>query len=226
MGTIKRTIMDIPLNELEGVDDMFFRQIQMKQDRVMEKFADRFRTTRDEFFSGVSMTGIFESFPIDWIDGDEIRLHDRVISCRMLSELFAEADEIVLSAVTLKGYDELEAAEKDRLKILFLDGWGTAAVEKGHAWMKERIKECSAGAELNTGSSWSPGQHDVDIRLQKDLFEILRPEEIGVTLTGSFMMHPKKSISSFTGIGESTEMVNVRACDFCTRIDTCPAAYA
>ncbi len=30
---------------------------------------------------------------------------------------------------------------------------------------------------------------------------MLRPESIGITLTESFMMHPKKSISGFIGGG-------------------------
>lgn len=225
MGTIERTIMEIPLNELEGVDDMFFRQIQMRQDKVMKKFADQYRSTRDMFFSGISMSGICESFDIDRIEDENIYTGDRVISCRMLSELFEEAEEIVLCAVTLKGYDELETEEKDNLKVLFLDGWGTAAVEKGHVWMKERIRERCAAAGLNTTNPWSPGQHSVDIRLQKDLFGMLKPEDIGVTLADSFMMHPKKSVSSFTGAGVSGGMEDIRACDFCTHRETCPSAY-
>lgn len=225
MGTIERNIMEIPLNELEGVDDMFFRQIQMRQDKVMKKFAEQYRATRDMFFSGVSMSGIFESFDIDRIEDENIYTCDRVIPCRMLSELFAEADEIVLCTVTLKGYDELEAEETDSLKVLFLDGWGTAVVEKGHVWMKERIRERYAAEGLKTTNSWSPGQHNVDIRLQRALFGMLKPEDIGVTLTESLMMHPKKSISSFTGAGASDGMEDIRACDFCAHRETCPSAY-
>lgn len=225
MGTVKRTIINIPFNELEGIDDMFFRQIQMKKEKVMRKFVGQHESTRESFFSGVSMQGVFESFAVDRIEGESIYIGDTVISSRMLSELFADASEIVLFAGSLKGYDELEKNETDNLNVLFFDGWGTAAVEKGHVWMKERVKEICSDAGLYSSNSWSPGQHNVDIKLQKELFRLLMPEEIGITLTDSFMMHPKKSISSFAGIGENSEMQDIRACDFCSHRETCPSAY-
>ena len=46
-----------------------------------------------------------------------------------------------------KAFDAIvEAEETDSLKALFLDGWGTAVVEKGHVWMKERIRGRYAAA--------------------------------------------------------------------------------
>lgn len=144
----------------------------------------------------------------------------------MLSHLFSKAEEIVFTATTVLGYDELAEKETDSLKQLFYDGWGSAVAECGHTWLRNQIKTKLAGTGVCVTFPWCPGQHEVDIRLQKELFALLKPEDIGITLSSSFMMHPQKSVSSFIGIGHDVEMETLRACDFCGLRETCPTAYA
>lgn len=222
----KATKIDIPVNEIERIDDMFFSQIQMRGDKVMKKFAAQYEETKEQIFSNVSVEGIFTSYKIDKIEDNDIWLENNTkISSEMLAGLFKECEEIIVCAMTVHGYDPLEEAAKGKnIETLFLDGWGTAVAECGHVWMKEQIvKELEEGKYAT--SSWSPGQHNVDIKIQKDLFALLHPEEIGITLTDSFMMHPKKSISSFIGVSRNDKVVQLRACDVCRLRDKCPSAY-
>ncbi len=227
MTLLKRATFDIPIAEIEGLDDMFFKLIEMKKEKALKRFSAQYEETRQRIFDSVTVCGICESFAVDNISGDEIRLIDgTVIRSEMLSNLFSGAEEIVFTAITVLGFDEIADAETDTLKQLFYDGWGSAVADCGHTWLRSRIKAAFSGDNLSISFPWCPGQHEVDIKLQRELFALLKPEEIGITLSPSFMMHPQKSVSSFIGIGHNAEMENLRACDFCRLRETCPSAYA
>ncbi|MEG2757484.1 MAG: hypothetical protein RR963_04655 [Anaerovoracaceae bacterium] len=227
MAIVKKMIEKIPLEELSGVDEFFFKQIQMNKDKALRRFKPQYLETKEKVYSQVSMTAIYNSYPIKVVEGDVIYLENGVsISSEMLARVIKESDELLVIAMTLSGYDSLEAEESDGMKTLFLDGWGTSLVEGGSSWIKKKISKKLEEEKLYTTQGWSPGQHNVDIKLQIQLFALLEPEEIGITLSKSYMMHPKKSISSFVGIGRTKDIENIRACDFCERKKTCPNAYA
>ena len=226
MGRIDLQTIDIPLNELSGTEKMFFRQIQMKGEKVKKKFLKQYESTHSQIYGNVTAKGIFASVEIEKIQDDDIYLEDgSIITSAMLSKLFKNSEELLMCAVTLHGYDELEKASDNGFTTLFLDGWGTAIAELGHIWMKDQIRKQQEKKGFYLTNSWSPGQHNVDIKLQKDIFKWLKPETIGMELSKSYMMHPKKSISSFMGIGTDPDAESVRACDFCEHRDTCPSAY-
>ncbi len=226
MGRIRLHAVDIPLNSLNGTEELFFRQIQMKGEKVKKKFLKQYESTRINIYENVTAKGIFASVGIEAIRKDDICLEDgSIIRSPMLSKLFQDSVELIMCAVTLQGYDELEKASDKGLAALFLDSWGTAIAELGHGWVKERIREQQEKDGFYLTHSWCPGQHNIDIKLQKDLFRLLKPETIGMELTKSCMMHPKKSISSFIGLGTDPDAKLTRACDFCEHRDTCPSAY-
>jgi hypothetical protein len=50
---------------------------------------------------------------------------------------------------------------------------------------------------------FEPGSNDWDIQEQKQVFTILQPERIGVTLNSSCMMQPAKSLSWIRGMGHN-----------------------
>lgn len=227
MTLMKRHIFEIPITEIEGLDDMFFKLIEMKKEKALKRFSAQYEETRQRIFNGVTVRGVCESYAVETIDGETIYFTDgTTIRSEMLSHLFSKAEEIVFAAITVLGYDELAESETDNLKQLFYDGWGSTVAECGHTWLRNQIKAKLAGAGASVTFPWSPGQHEVDIKLQKELFSLLKPEDIGITLSPGFMMHPQKSVSSFIGIGHDIEMETLRACDFCRLRETCPAAYA
>lgn len=227
MALMKRQTFEIPIAEIEGLDDMFFKLIEMKKEKTLKRFSAQYEETRQRIFDGVTVRGVCESYAVEMIDGETIYLTDgTTIRSEMLSHLFSKAEEIVFAAITVLGYDELTEGEADNLKQLFYDGWGSAVAECGHTWLRSQIKTNLADAGVCVTFPWCPGQHEVDIRLQRELFALLKPEDIGITLSPSFMMHPQKSVSSFIGIGHDVEMETLRACDFCRLREACPTAYA
>lgn len=227
MGIIEKRQIRIPLEGTKQIDDLFFRQIQMDGDKVLKKFETLFQETKKDVYACLSSEGMFQSFSIEERNDDSVVLEGgKVLWGEMTSRVLKKSDEVVICAVTIHGYEQLEEKTKDFMRTFFYDGWGTAFAEYAFSWIKCQIKDVLLKKQIYSTCSWSPGQHNVDIQMQKTVFDMLQPEEMGITLNDSCMMQPKKSISGFFGIGAAKNLESIRACDFCQRRDTCPSAYA
>lgn len=120
-----------------------------------------------------------------------------------------------MDTVTLPAGDFLAEFWWDAIKAVLLRG----AIRH----LNEHLKQCFAMGKM---SSMSPGSGDVDvwpIEQQRELFALLGDVkgQIGVELTGSFLMKPNKTVS---GICFATE-VDFRSCQVCRRRD-CPSRSA
>ena len=110
---------------------------------------------------------------------------------------------------------------KDLLEQYYLDVIGNIALRKARKYLEEHLR---TGFALDGISYMSPGSlPDWPIEEQRNLFAILDGVEsvIGVNLTDSFLMIPKKSVS---GIYFPTE-VTFFNCQLCPRED-CPGRKA
>lgn len=223
---MKRRIKHIPVEEIAGIDAMVGRMLKMDLDHLPPKFHKPFESTKENAYQKFKMTSVVESFEIDRIESQKIILkNQRVIESECLAELFRDAIALGVSVVTLHGYEEVDEAEDNMFRKLLLDSWGTAFVECGNQWTMEEIERELLMESLYTTHSFSPGQNDIPLQAQQTLFQLLSPEEIGVTLSDKLMMHPKKSISGFFGIQTKQCENRVRPCDLCDRRPTCPNAH-
>jgi hypothetical protein len=65
---------------------------------------------------------------------------------------------------------------------------------------------------------YSPGQYKWTIEEQKEIFQMVNGEKIGVLLNKSYLMVPFKSISGVYGFGPIDKIDKTRvACDLCPR---------
>jgi len=220
----KRLTMLVELNDY--TDEMFYRQIEMDKERALKRFEDRINAARDKVLSGVRIEAVYESFPIESRDSTGLTIGSALFNSDMLLKVLEKSVCVVLYVISEFGYEEIEDAESDNLNKIFVDGWGTSFIEYASDSLDGIIEKESSTKGLYTTHSWSPGQHGIDVRQQAPLFATLRPEEIGVELSKSYMMHPKKSISGIIGIGTDRDAPQMRACDYCDLRDTCPSAYA
>lgn len=66
---------------------------------------------------------------------------------------------------------------------------------------------------------FSPGYGDLPLEIQKDIFQILDcSKRIGVSLNGSLLMSPSKSVTAFVGLTES-ENKKTNKCTACNKKD-------
>ena len=226
MSILNRQTIEIPIDKINGIDQMFGRMMKIDIENIPLKFKGAFQKTREQSYQAFKIKGIYQSVEIESIDSDMIKLKNGVIfEAKLMTELFRQSFELGFLVVTLSGYDELDQNEDNMLLKLFLDYWGTAFIECGSNWASQYIAKDLENQEIYTTHSFSPGQNDIPIDMQTQIFRILNPEAIGVTLSDKFMMHPKKSVSGIFGIQTEKDENRVRPCDLCERRETCPTAY-
>ncbi len=85
---------------------------------------------------------------------------------------------------------------------VMLDSVGTVAVESLADHVNDIICQQVLAEGLSLTHRISPGYGDWALEEQKTVFALLPGDRIDVTLTGTCMMQPRKSVSFITGIGE------------------------
>lgn len=81
-----------------------------------------------------------------------------------------------------------------------IDSMASVAVEDMVERFQKRITDELAGDDMMTTLRFSPGYCDWPITEQKKLFEVLDNDEVGVKISDSCLMSPRKSISGVFGI--------------------------
>lgn len=224
-----RQIVNIPLDELEDVEVQFYRQLQMKKEKADKKFGTLLEEMKEAAYQCLSCQGVFDVFPIEGKTEDTIMVEgpdgNEAFTNPMMARVLAKSEQMVIYSATVIGYDAFEASADNFMKQFIIDAWGTTFAECAGSWVKKYVETHVLDKELHTTCAWSPGQHGVDIRLQRNVFRLITPEDIGVHLNDSCMMQPQKSVTSFFGVGKDRELESIRACDFCEHRGTCPSAY-
>ena len=226
MARLTRQIIDIPAENVPGIERMFGQMLSMDVQNVPPKYRKAFDATKDIASGKFRMKGIFESFELDRIEEDSLILKNGVaITSAVMAEAFRGAFELVFCVVSLDGYEEVDETETNLFNKLFLDNWGTAYIECADSWLAKTIARELEEEGVYATHSFSPGQADIPIEMQEPLFRLLRPEDIGVSLNQKLMMHPKKSVSGIIALKREPDENRIRPCDICERRDTCPNVH-
>jgi hypothetical protein len=134
----------------------------------------------------------------------------------ILSDTLELGQTVALFVATIGENLEREASRQGKTSILnawVLEQTGDYALRKASAYVKARAEETLGG----NVSCFSPGTGTgklFSIDQQRTLFEVLDPQKnVGVTLSPSFLMVPRKSVS---GILAATRQ-EYDACQYCPR---------
>ena len=149
--------------------------------------------------------------------GDEMR-------GKFLAKHLAPATEVLIILCTIGTGLEEKASQvmrSDPLYGLALDGLGSAAVEALANAACRRFELEIEERRLEASIPLSPGMQDWLVEEGQNLiFKLLPAEDIGVSVTPSWIMLPRKSLSMVIGIGEKMTRVG-RTCDYCNLRETC-----
>ncbi len=130
---------------------------------------------------------------------------------------FRNLEKVAVCVCTIGNYLEDEAArlfqEGSLLEALVLDVAGSLAAESTAEYIDRAIKRLAEEKGEKTSRRASPGYGDWKVEGQRRIFEILPAKRIGVSLTRSMMMSPRKSISFAAHVAE--DPVNLRSADSC-----------
>ena len=126
------------------------------------------------------------------------------VESRGLAEHLEGCSQVIVIAATLGvAYDRLlaRAAKTSPTKALLLDGLGAERIEAlcDLFCEEESVRLQAVGATLTR--RFSAGYGDLPLELQKSIFCALDCERnIGLTLNGSMLMSPQKSVTAIIGI--------------------------
>ncbi len=140
------------------------------------------------------------------------------------SKIFAHLDRMAFCVCTIGPALEAEATRLssggEMLRAVVLDAIGSVAAEAAAAYVDERIAAEAAREGLKTSCRASPGYGDWDVREQASIFKLLPAERIGVRLSDTFMMSPRKSVSFAMHVAAEPERLrSENSCENCGRKD-------
>ncbi len=133
--------------------------------------------------------------------------------------------EFLIAAVATIGAElerhSLALTKEEPSFALALDGYGTASVGALTVAMRQFFSELAKQIHLTTTSPAYPGANDWELAsAQEQLFSIVDASAIGVSLTSSFLMTPRKSVSMVIGVGNCGQS-SVHPCEECGASATC-----
>lgn len=152
-----------------------------------------------------------ETLPDGLLQGNDIRA------------LLADCREYVLLAATIGSAIEnaiRRAQVRGLTRALILDCCGSTAIEAVCDAAEEEIRTTLGAAYLT--DRFSPGYGDLPLAVQPHFLAALDAERrIGLTLTPSGIMTPRKSVTAILGIADTPQPHRFRGCACCSMFETC-----
>ena len=157
--------------------------------------------------------------PLD--DGCAIQKKTYPVKSRKFSRILSQCGEAVICAATLgKSLDHEMKREDMRMhERVVLDQTASdvmeAVMEIGQAHIQ---KQCRHGEAVT--KRYSPGYCDWHIDQQQMLFSLLPSEVLGIRLSNSSLMSPRKSVTALMGVTDARTVEQYgNACRRCSRRD-------
>jgi hypothetical protein len=145
-----------------------------------------------------------------------------------VGDIFARADGLALFAVTVGEEVSREIEERfgsnDFALGCMLDSVASAATDRmADIAQSHFVEHLSPNGEIGSDTAvlrYSPGYCGWHISGQKRLFDMLHPEQIGISLRASFLMEPLKSVSGVMIAGSREIHSFPNAYPFCSQCTT------
>ncbi|MBA7561784.1 hypothetical protein ES708_03427 [subsurface metagenome] len=170
----------------------------------------------------------YEYYTVSGMNGSRISLEgDKAVHGPALPAILPEAKELVVLICTIGPKLEKQASDYTKkgeaLRGMLLDGIGSAAVDT----LVPKILRIIAGEVAPRGyeisSPVNPGMPGFPMSEQWNLVELAKAHEIGVSLTPSGILVPRKSTSMVIGVGpKMTRWTQAEVCARCSLRKTCP----
>ena len=214
-------IRDLPLTL--GFDEMLRRQGLADRKRVSPRLMDRLR----ELIESVHHQHLlepaiaYESYPILEAQHDRLYLKGgMVFHSRLLAKALIAAKELAVAVCTIGPHLEKKVtddfAQNEVFRATLLDGIGSAAVDHLSREACHLIRQEAGSRDYDASSPFSPGMQGLPISDQWVICSSAQAEQIGVHLTSSAMLVPRKSASMVIGLGERLPTwTQVEACQIC-----------
>lgn len=152
----------------------------------------------------ISPKAVWEIYPYDIAFHTILAPEPLLLTSQSIIAALDGAVEAAVMAVTIGERLEEEVSEEftrgSYTKALLLDAAGTAAVEQACDQTAALIARHAARVGCVAGKRFSPGYGDWDVSVQPDILRLSGATQIGVSVTQSMMLVPRKSVTAVIGI--------------------------
>ena len=169
----------------------------------------------------------YEYYTISSMNGSHTSLADnKAIHAPLLPAIFPEAKELAAVVVTIGHRLEKQSSDYfkqgEALRGMILDGIGSTAVDMLIPKAISRLASEVSGRGYEVSSPVNPGMPGFPLTEQWNLLGLVNADEIGVSLTASGVLIPRKSVSMVVGIGpKMTRWTPAQVCARCSLRETC-----
>ena len=170
-----------------------------------------------EVLSKIKGHTIYQVFDI--AKGDMISVENTklFLKGRSIQYILSQSKQVIIFAVTLGSEVDqmiLKASYLSKVDQMILDVCASVRIE-------ELLDEMVEGIDRHQTPRFSPGYGDLDLSIQKTLVEVIHGRRIGLTVTDSSLLIPKKSVTGIIGLSDSEMDVAYRFCDDCLKRTSC-----
>lgn len=160
-----------------------------------------------QYQSLISVRGVYVIREIEENDGRDLTLSDEIrFNAWNLTYAFRGCPNAAVFIVTIGDAIEQEASRLMKqghgIEGYILDAIGSCAAESAADSLQAEIGKVARNRNQAITLRYSPGYCGWDIVEQKILFQAIDASRIGVSLTDSCLMLPRKSVSAIIGMGE------------------------
>lgn len=165
---------------------------------------------------------VFDITPAE--NGINIPNTSLILKGKDISSHLKDCARCIFLCVTLSaGTDKLiRAYEAEGMeKALIADSLASAATEQACELAEEEIR-AAVGKNYHYTWRFSPGYGDFPLETQRELIKFTdAPKRIGVTVTDSLILTPRKSVTAVMGVSETEIPKGRRGCGSCNMKDSC-----
>lgn len=168
---------------------------------------------------------LFRELDVLSLRHERLKLEDQSeLKGKLIAEHLGPAARVIVILCTvgsrLEDYS-LKTIKSDPVTGLALEGVGSAAVEALANAACNYFEEKAHEENLGSTIPLSPGMIGWSVEEgQPQIFKLLDTKEFGISLTPSYLMLPRKSLSMVIGIGSDIK-TGGKTCDYCQMNETC-----
>lgn len=219
-------VYNAPLLSIDAAEARRYAGLQKAADFAEEKILEACEDARLlavpkgiwEIYDYDCETQTIKANPPCQIQGKKIGQH--LAGCEKIIALSATVGEDIEEDITRR------FASGEYSNAVLMDAAATAAVEQIADGMEKAISPKMAAQGFLLKWRFSPGYGDWPLEQQPELIRLAKAEQIGVKLTTSMMLTPRKSITAIIGLyrkqESSTAEHSPQGCAACTQ-KNCPS---
>lgn len=170
----------------------------------------------------------YEIYRISRIEPEAVFLRgDAVVNGSLIPATFSKARELIAAVCTIGLNLEKQvtaySSEGETLRAMLLDGIGSAAVDILEQETCRFFSSDVVKRDLQASSPVNPGMPGLPITEQQNILRLAYAGDIGVSLTSSGIMVPRKSTSMIIAVGPRMKTwTQEEVCTRCNLRETCP----